>query len=270
MIDDLHKYINTDYDDETPFLEQIPREARDFFILNSAIKEVDKDDVLLKVNEEGESFYVLQTGQLKVCGEEINGTFTEIAILEKGSCFGEISMITEALTSNTIIATKDSTILCMDKENFIRFISDSPQTIVLLYKILAHRLKIKNKIYEKHVSAPLSGSFSTLAFSDIAQSFERDKVSGSFILNFEEKVGIISFKKGHMYYLKIDEIEGPGALIELMTWEDAFFRFDKEMMPDEENIKGNTTGLIMDAARDIDERNLKSKKPQSKKKLTES
>jgi CRP-like cAMP-binding protein len=252
----LGKWILAPYERELPFLEQIPREARDFFILKSHIKEYDQGDMLFPGNTPGEYFYVLQTGRLQVCGENINGKFTEIAILEKGACFGEMSLITENPTSNTIMAIEDSTVLHMSKEDFIRFVTDSPGILILLYKILADRLRAKNKMYETLIRSSLMGTFKTVSFADLAQSLERDKRSGSFLISFdsESNNGIIAFHKGQIYHAEAGDIKGADALVEILTWDDAWFRFDTNTMPKERTIKGQTTGLIMDAARDIDER----------------
>lgn len=254
----LSKWILSPYEKERPFLEQIPREARDFFILKSHIREYDQGDVILTGNNTGEYFYVLQTGKLQVCGEKINGKYTEIALLQKGACFGEMSLVTENPVSNTILAMEDSTVLHMGKEDFIRFVTDSPGILILLYKILADRLRAKNRLYETLIRSSLMGTFKTIAFADLAQSLERDKVSGSFLISYDaaNNNGIIAFHQGQIYHAEAGNVKGPDALVEILTWEDAWFRFDPNTMPKERTIKGQTTALIMDAARDLDERAL--------------
>jgi CRP-like cAMP-binding protein len=251
----ISKWLAASYREEEPFLDQIPREARDYFILKSHLREFDKDDLIFNRDSEGEFFYVLQTGKLQVCGEKVDGRYTEIAILGRGACFGEMSIMTGDRTSNTIIALEDSTVFAMSREDFTHFVTQSPEILILLYKILAERLRNRNRQTDAFLQSPLMGHFHSLSFIDIAQSFEKEQKSGTLHISHENEEGFMAFHKGQLYFARTSQQSGPDALEAMLLWTDAWFRFDTHHLPEEKNISGGgTTGLILDALRNIDEK----------------
>jgi CRP-like cAMP-binding protein len=254
----LGKWIKAPFEKEKPFLSQIPREAADFFILKSRIEEYDAGDIIIEGDSPGDNFYVLQSGRIQVCGAKYKGQWTEIAILQKGAAFGEMSIMSEVPVSNTIIALEDSTVLIMNRSDFIRFVTDNPGILILLYKILAERLRAKNKAYEAIIKTSLMGHFKSLAFVDVAQSFEKERTSGTMLISRDKQQGIIGFKKGNICYCECAGLDAGRALEEMLTWEDAWFSFDDTALPEKINLKGNTTGMILDALRNIDEKKLKA------------
>jgi len=254
----LEKWFAAPYEKERPFLEQIPREARDYFILKSQIREYDKGDMIFPGESDGEYFYVLQTGRLQVCGDKVNGKYTEVAILEKGACFGEMSIMTENLTSNAIIALTDATVFAMTREDFTHFITANPAILILLYKILADRLRAKNKAYSGMSGTSLMGSFRVLAFVDIAQAFEKERTSGTLHITRDQLEGVIAFKDGQLIFALAGKKSGPEALEDILSWEDALFKFDGHSLPKTSNIAGgSTTGMILDALRNLDEKSAR-------------
>lgn len=257
----LGAFISAPYEKEKPFLQQIPREAADFFILKSQIREFDKGDIILEASTEGEYFYVLQSGQIQVCGEKLpSGQTTEVAILEKGTCFGEMSIICDEPTSNTVIALTDCTVLLLSRNDFIRFISDNPSILVLLYKVISDRLRAKNRLFDEIGKTTLMGSLESLPFVDLAQSIEKSHGTATVFFSRHREDGFIAFREGKIYCAKCGSLMGADALEALLTWQsDTFFRMDPNVLPDQANINVNasTTSIILDALRNIDEKQLK-------------
>jgi len=256
----LGAIISAPYEKEKPFLQQIPREAADFFILKSQIREFDKGDIILEAATEGEFFYVLQSGRIQVCGERLpSGQFTEVAILDKGACFGEMSIICGEPTSNTIIALEDCTVLLLARVDFIRFISENPAIMILLYKIISDRLRAKNRLFDEIGKTTLMGSTSALPFVDLAQSLEKSRGSATVFFSHGRQDGFIAFRDGKIYCAKSGNLGGADALEQLLSWhDDTFFRVDTSVLPDQANITVNasTTSIILDALRNIDEKTL--------------
>jgi CRP-like cAMP-binding protein len=256
----LGGWIKAPYEKEKPFLSQIPREAADFFILKSHIKEYERGEVILEANADGSFFYVLQSGRAQVCGEIYKGQYTEVAILEKGSCFGEMSLMSDEPISNTIIALESCTVLHMSKPDFVKFVSDNPGILILLYKIMADRLRVKNQAYASILKTSLMGHGVVIPLIDIAQSFEKSRYTATVFVNNDTEGGYIAFKEGHLFCAVMGKMSGPDAIEHILSWgDDVFFRVDETQLPERANIttKASTTSIILDALRNIDERSPK-------------
>jgi CRP-like cAMP-binding protein len=257
----LGNWIKAPYEKEKPFLSQIPREAADYFILKSHIKEYDNGAVILEHNSQGAYFYVLQSGRAQVCGEVYKGQYSEVAVLEKGSCFGEMSLISDEPISNTIIALEECTVLHMSKADFIKFVSDNPGILILLYKIMGDRLRNKNKAYSAILRTNLMGHGNILSLIDLAQSFEKSRTTATVFVNNDNEGGYLAFKEGTLFCAQLGKLSGADAFETILSWGDeVFFRVDDSQLPEKANLpKSSTTALIMDAVRNIDEKGLHHK-----------
>lgn len=252
----LGSWIKAPFEKEKPFLSQIPREAHDFFILKSRIKEFEAGDTILESDTEGQDFYVLQSGRAQVCGEVYKGQHTEIAILEKGSCFGEMSLISDETTSNTIIAVDDCTVLLMSRSDFIKFVSENPGVLILLYKIMADRLRAKNKAYVALLHTSLMGDGRVMPVVDLAQTFEKSRHTATVFIHNDREGGYLAFRNGQLFCAHQGKLKGADALEAILRWgEDVFFRVDETQLPEKANLPsgGNTTSLLLDCMRNIDE-----------------
>jgi len=256
----LGSWIKSPYEKEKPFLSQIPREAHDFFILKSKIREYEAGQLILESKTEGQFFYVLQSGRAQVCGETYKGQPTEVAILEKGACFGEMSLISDEPTSNSVLALEDCTVLLMTKADFVKFVSDNPGILILLYKIMADRLRAKNQAYSNILRTSLMGHGHIMPLVDVAQSFEKSRLSATVFVNNDHEGGFLAFRNGQLFYAKQGNLNGAEALERILSWgEDIFFRVDESQLPEKANLPTSvsTTSLLLDGLRNIDERTLK-------------
>lgn len=251
-------WISASYEREVPFLQQIPRESADFFLLNSQIREYETGDVIITGNSEGETFCVLQSGRAQICGKMLSdGHYNVLAWLEAGACFGEMSIICNERTSNTVVAAEDCTVLHLSRDAFIKFLEKNPSIMVCLYKIAADRLRAKNQALDEFENLSLLASAKVLPFIDFAQTLEKSRITGTVLFECNGTTGFIAFKDGRICCAKCGRLTGPDALEQMLSWSDeTLFKLDSHLMPDTVNIsqESDTTSLILDALRNIDER----------------
>ncbi len=251
-------WITASYEREVPFLQQIPRESADFFLLNSQIREYEAGDIILQGDSEGESFCVLQSGRAQICGQILpDGHYNALAWLETGACFGEMSILCNERTSNTVMAVEDCTVLHLSRDAFIRFLEKNPSIMVCLYKIAADRLRAKNQALDEFESLSLLASAKVLPFIDFAQTLEKSRITGTVLFECNGATGFIAFKDGRICCAKSGRLAGPDALELMLSWnDDTLFKLDTHLMPDTVNInqQSDTTSLILDALRNIDEK----------------
>lgn len=255
----IGEWISASYDQGVPFLNQIPRECADFFLLNAQIAEFDAGEIILNGDSDNDYFCVLQSGSAQICGSLMaDGNYSTIGILETGACFGEMSIICNEPTSNTIMALEDgSTVLLLPRDIFIKFIDENPSVMVYLYKVIADRLRAKNHAFDEFERLSLLASAKVLPFIDFAQTLEKSRVTGTVIFECSGSRGFIAFQDGRICCAKCGKLAGPDALEELLSWGDeTLFKLDTHVMPETVNISqvADTTSLILDALRNIDEK----------------
>lgn len=240
-------------------MDQVPRDCKDFLLLNAQIREYDAGEIIINGGEIGDSFCVLQSGNAMICGMILpDGHYNTLAALHTGACFGEMSIICNEPTSNTVIAAEDGcTVLHIPRDEFVEFLDKNPNIMVYLYKVVADRLRAKNKAFDEFERLSLLASAKVLPFIDFAQTMEKSRVTGTVQFECNGEKGFIAFQDGRICCAKCGKLVGPDALEMLLSWGDeTLFKLDTHLMPGVVNINqmSDTTSLILDALRNIDEK----------------
>ena len=99
----------------------------------SAEKDYSAEEVIFHEGEVGDAFYAVLEGKVRI-SKHVAGVGEEaLAVLEKGSYFGEMALIDEFPRSASAIAHTDCRLLLMDKADFNRLLSQNKE---LAYKLL--------------------------------------------------------------------------------------------------------------------------------------
>lgn len=252
-------WIASSYEASVPFLQQVPRECADFLLLNAQIREYDAGEIIIQGGVEGQSFCVMQSGRAQVCGQILpDGHYTVVAYIESGACFAEMSILCNEPTSNTIIAGEDGcTVLHIPRDEFVKFLDKNPNIMVFLYKVICDSLRAKNKAFDEFQRLSLLASGKVLPFIDFAQTMEKSRITGTVICESQMGSGFVAFQDGRICCAKCGKHTGPAALEDILSWgDDSMYKLDTHLMPGTVNINqmADTTSLILDALRNIDEK----------------
>jgi small-conductance mechanosensitive channel/CRP-like cAMP-binding protein len=95
-------------------------------------------ETILRQGDPGDSLYVVRSGQVAV-QVGVLGAFKEIAALSEGQFFGEMSLMTGAMRSATIVAKTDTECYIVDKESFQEIVLEKPELAGVISEILAQR-----------------------------------------------------------------------------------------------------------------------------------
>lgn len=98
--------------------------------------EFKKGDVVYRIGEKAEAFYIILLGRFRVIGPK-NET---IVVLSQGDYFGESSILLGRPHSATVEAKNDSLVLRIDKKDFQNLLSEIPALSLHLSRTLGHRL----------------------------------------------------------------------------------------------------------------------------------
>lgn len=88
--------------------------------------QVKKDDIIIRQEEKGDYYYIIQSGACRVLrkGKETGNKEIEIAQLEAGSGFGEDALVTNAVRNATIIMNTDGCLMRLAKNDFIELLKE--------------------------------------------------------------------------------------------------------------------------------------------------
>jgi len=97
------------------------------------------DDVIFLEYEPGDSFYLIQSGRVKII-KVVKGAEKLLDILGPGDIFGEMAILEDAPRSASAIAAEDVKLLLFRKENFDVILQSNPAMALKLLKIFAKRI----------------------------------------------------------------------------------------------------------------------------------
>lgn len=111
-------------------------------------KSYKKGDVIITEYEPGETFYLVQTGEVQVV-KCINNSIKNIDILKPGEFFGEMAILDNSPRGATCVAKGPVTCLEFNKANFKTVVTGNPQIVMMLLKLFCKRIydqqrKLKN------------------------------------------------------------------------------------------------------------------------------
>jgi len=99
--------------------------------------------------DQGDAFYLIQSGAVQVVLESAGGRSESIAVLGPQDWFGEMALLSEEPRSATIIAVKDSTVWRLSREDWDELIEKHPKWLLHFCAILSKRLSYAEQQYSK-------------------------------------------------------------------------------------------------------------------------
>jgi CRP/FNR family transcriptional regulator, cyclic AMP receptor protein len=103
-----------------------------------------KDTVVFFENEEGDFFFMILEGRIKVTILGDDGREIILSVLSAGDFFGEMALLDNEPRSATAIAVEESELLSLHRTDFQNVIADNKAIMSALIKILTARLRRAN------------------------------------------------------------------------------------------------------------------------------
>ena len=103
-----------------------------------------KDTVVFFENEEGDSFFMILEGRIKVTILGDDGREVILSMLGPGDFFGEMALLDNEPRSATAIAVEESELLSLHRSDFQSVLNDNRSITTALIKVLTARLRRAN------------------------------------------------------------------------------------------------------------------------------
>jgi CRP-like cAMP-binding protein len=103
-----------------------------------------KDTVVFFENDEGDSFFMIVSGRIKVTILGDDGREVILSVLGPGDFFGEMALLDDEPRSATAIAIEECELLSLQRSDFESVIGNKPSISLALVRVLTARLRKAN------------------------------------------------------------------------------------------------------------------------------
>ena len=181
--------------------------------MSSIEKTFNNGDVIIKEGESGNTFFQLLEGKVAVYKNYDMDDQVQIAILEQGQYFGEMAVIENYPRNSTVVAEGDVTVLEIAAGELNDYISQNPDNIIEIMKLLGSRVKsmtddyneakkVLDGIRKAHSSSNYDSFFSGMMKKSIyvtAKNFRLERPSAEALREAAEAVSKSNNDKAETY-----------------------------------------------------------------------
>ena len=116
-----------------------------------------RERVVIMAEEEGDTLFVIHSGQVKVSIVSEDGREVILSILSAGDFFGEMSLLDGNPRSANVTTMQETELLMLRRSDFVRLIQNAPHIAVKLLSVLAGRLRKTDRQIEGLALSDVTG-----------------------------------------------------------------------------------------------------------------
>jgi CRP-like cAMP-binding protein len=143
-------------------------------------KKFSRDTIIVSEGDDGDSLMIIVSGQVKVTLLSEDGKEIILSILRQGDFFGEMSLLDGEPRSATVIAMKDSTLLIIQRQNFLKQIDENPGLAKAILVEMSMRIRRADRRIGGLVLLDVYGRVATFLLE--LASMEGKKVEGGILI----------------------------------------------------------------------------------------
>jgi CRP/FNR family transcriptional regulator/CRP/FNR family cyclic AMP-dependent transcriptional regulator len=100
-----------------------------------------KGEVIFHQDDPGDRLHFVAEGMVKISIVSTDGRENDIALLSRGDCFGEMSVLDGGRRSATAVAVEPTQTMTSSREDFISFLNEHVQVAIDIISLMARRLR---------------------------------------------------------------------------------------------------------------------------------
>jgi len=104
-------------------------------------KKYSKDEIIFREDDPGSAMFVILTGKVKVVRTSNDGREVILTILSQYDFFGEMALLDGLSRSASVIATEESELFIIQREEFLNLLKLHPEISINLLQELTQRLR---------------------------------------------------------------------------------------------------------------------------------
>jgi CRP-like cAMP-binding protein len=246
--------------DDGPFLSRLEKDVIEEIVELSQVVHCPEPTVFIREGQEGEALYVVASGEIEVLKEMEGGKEMRLALVGKGECLGEMSLLSGQPASATVRTLgEDTVILMLPQATLEALLSRRPTLHREFSRIIAQRLYSSNVRLEAGTSKGISGNLSMIGVVDLIQTLHASRRTGTLtVRDARSLTARVGLTEGQVSSALVGDIPGAEGFYGLLVWSDGTFSFEggePTLGSDPATaIEGDTMALLMEGLRRLDER----------------
>lgn len=239
-------------DDGRPFLLQMPQAVAAALIQSGQERILPVGSRILESGAQNDELFLMRDGEVEVLEENENAA-VRVAVIRRGDCFGEMSLLAPHPSSNTIRAITEVKLIAIPKARFYELLGRFSILGVLFNRLLARRLRASNRQLERILRPGLWGKLELFPFTSVVESIHQGRMTGVLTITRPRGRAVFGFADGHLRHATTGTLAGEDVLVDVLDWTDGVFRFQDEPLRLTQNVVGDTMAILFDAVRRQDE-----------------
>jgi len=217
---------------KVPIFRMLGKESIDFIVEKLKFRTVTSNETICKVGDPGDEMFIIISGRVKICIYNDEGQNEQVvANLSSGDYFGEMALLTGEPRSASVIATEDTEMFVLQKNDFDVILEKFPSISLSMGKIVSQRLRetLKkasqlNKLQKSDaLQTGPNGFLRDVPLVDLIGFCEANSVTGTMELINNDKKGMFEFDSGQLTSVKLGDVADDKALDEMLKWQDGRF-----------------------------------------------
>ena len=210
--------ISKDFLSKIPIFKFLPEDDHLALVSLWKVHTMKAGEVLFRKGESGSAMYVIEEGEIEIflpVGPPVNEV--QLSVLNEGEFFGELSLFADTPRTATARSLADTTLVEMQRGDFITFIMERPSVGVSMLSEMGKRLQLTNELITSLASKnPNEEIEERLSFGDrISDKIASFGGSWGFIFSFLFFMAMwMSANLAQLWYQPFDEY--PFILLNLM------------------------------------------------------
>ena len=124
-----------------PLFESLSKQELEALAQMTITRTYAKDNVIILAEEEGDALFIIKTGEVKVSIVSEDGREVILSMLGEGAVFGELSLLDDKPRSANVVATDETVLIVLRRQDFLQLVHKAPQIAIALLAELAGRLR---------------------------------------------------------------------------------------------------------------------------------
>jgi CRP-like cAMP-binding protein len=234
---------NLDYLRALPPFKELSGERLNRLSQDLSVVGYPRGKIVFEAGDEGDAFYIIKSGIVRVFIQAPDsGEKVVLSNLSEGDYFGEMALLTGGPRSASIETVSNVSLIRLERKAFEDLLED-PKVSISISNMLSQRLMQANlqraaseQFYKSKISP--SGILEDHSVIEIMKFCEENSLTGRVVFVEDEKQGIISFARGTVQKVALDDLGEAEALDHLTQWKSGRFKIEPSMFTlDDENKK---------------------------------
>ena len=236
-----------------PFFQNIDQVNLKKVLKLFKVKNLKKDEIILRKGDPGGNFYIVVTGQVDI----LNEAGIPISQLGEGDVFGEMSLLCEEKIGATVQAGSDCRLVFTGSKNFKTILQNYPVLNRYFTRLLARRLTDANKVRSDDYASGMIGKLEEIPPEALFQTLNANHKTGILtITQLGKGTARCSFRQGALIKASYAGCKGESAFYEILREKKGRFKFTPGLPPEDFDVPeiGYFMRLLMEGLQRIDER----------------